>query len=378
MTIQTESVQLFTGATVNGVQTQAEVLMQRHTPKDWPTAAQALAQWSKHVDALNAKDFEMPLQDLAMNPTTGGLFNRAKNPMGSTGVIPTRTALQHFVGFNKDGPSHNVENLEYYSPAIRAQMFAEQQAKMGQRSIVLRTAAKGTIQGPDGQVTEDRVIRAFTSSLHSKEYGDDKALIAQCNRLPQEVLANARMRVVKEWDYTHVEMVLPNKVREVKKGVVINARINLKNSETKGGSFESSVGTMNLVCLNGMVGQGAGSTVTIKHVGDIRTRMIAGVKTVIELVDVYLDEYFEAYQQVLPMTQSDAIQATVRRYKLPEATGHALGTLWNVDGELGGGHTVAGLANAMTRYAQSLPVERALDIEAAAGKVVALGLDAFI
>jgi hypothetical protein len=313
-----------------------------------------------------------------MNPVTGGLYNAQKHPAAQAGIIPTRTALSHFTSFNLKGPSHNVENLEYYPPRTRAMMFKDQQAAMGERSIVLRTAVKATTKGIGGQMEEDRVIRAFTSDIHSKEHGDDKALIAQYRRLPNEILDIARMRVVKEWDYTHVEMVLPNKLREVKKGVVINARINIKNSETKGGMFEASVGTMNLVCLNGMVAGGSNSTVTVRHVGDIRTKMLAGVRTVIELVDVYLEEYFQAYRQELPLSQADAIARTVKRYKLPEATGAALGTLWNVDGELGAGHTVAGLANALTRHAQSLPVERALDMEETAGKVLASGLSAFL
>jgi hypothetical protein len=374
---QTDGVALHTGATVNGVQTQAEVLMQRHTPTTWPTAAQALQKWEVLNQRLNAKDFEVPLHDLAMNPTTGGLFNvRKASANAPSGVIPTRTALGHLMSYGP-APSYNVENLEFYPPEIRADMVRYQLDKAPAKTVTLRTAVKAAITDAHGAVTEERVVRAVTSDIHSKENGDDRALIVQLNKLPQALLDNARMRVIKEWDYTHVEMVVPNKVKEVKPGVVINGRVSLRNSETKGGSFEASVGTLNLVCLNGMVGGRSNSTVTIKHVGDIRTRMRAGVLTVVELIDVYLEEFFEAYQAKLPVTQAEAIERTVKRYALPKDTGAALAALWNVDGERGAGHTVAGLANAMTRHAQSLPVERAIDIEEAAGRVVSDGLSAF-
>jgi hypothetical protein len=373
---QTTAVTMHTGATVNGVQTQAEVLMQRHTPTSWPTAKEGLTQWTNIVNSLNVVDFEKPLASIAMHPRTGGLYDKTLNGVGQTqGIIPTRTALSHLMSYG-EGPSYNVENLEFYPPSIRAQMVEHQLAKVTAakpRTVVLRTAVRGIV----GQ-NEERVIRAVTSDMHSRDKGDDLALIAQFQRLPSTVLANARMRVVKEWDYTHVEMVIPNKVREVRPGIVINGRINVKNSETKGGSFEASVGTMNLVCLNGMVGNGSNSTVSVKHVGDIRSRMGAGVRTVIELVDVYLEEFFQAYNMPLPKSQSEVIEATVKRFKLPEATGAALGALWNVDGERSAGHTVAGLANALTRHAQSLPVERALEVEAVAGKVVSMGLSAFL
>lgn len=371
MTTQTESVQLFTGANINGVQTQAEVLMQRHTPTNWPLAPQALRQWTALNQKLNTKDIEVPIKALAMSPKTGGIYNHLKNAHGNMGISPTKTALQHLVSLTSDFPSSAVENLMFYPPETRALMFANLMGKTKDKNIYLRTAVRGIV----GQ-TEDRVIRAATSDLHSLENGDDQAVIQQIERLPDAVLANARMRVTKEWDFTHVEIVIPNKVKEVRPGVVINARINIENSETKGGSFVASVGTMNLVCLNGMVGGGSNSTVTVRHMGDIRTKVRAGVVTVIDLVDVYLEEYLNAYKAQLPGTRAEAIAKTQKRFKLPETTATALTTLWDVDGERGAGNTVAGLANAMTRYAQSLPVEQALKLEEAAGKVVSMGLDA--
>lgn len=367
-----EAVQMHTGATVNGVQTEAEVLMQRHTPQDWPVASAALQRWETLTQALNAKDFDKPIHSLAMNPFTGGLYDKFTATPGTAGVIPTRTALSHLVSY-AEGPNYNVENLEFYPTHIRAQMLEHQLAKVPARNVTLRSAVTGVIDG-----NERRVIRAVVSDKHSKGNGDDLELIAQLRRLPDHLLATSRMRVVKQWDYTHVELVVPAKVREVRPGVVINARINIKNSETKGGSFEASVGTMNLVCINGMVGSGSNSTVTVRHMGDIRSKMRAAAVTTIDLADVYLDEFVESYRQSLPGTQADAIAATIKRYKLPENTGHALAALWNIDGERGGGHTVAGLANALTRHAQSLPVEAALNVESIAGKVVAMGLEAFL
>lgn len=368
--VQQQAVSMHTGAVVNGVQTQAEVLMQRHTHTGWPTASQALARWEALCKAMGAEDHVVPLQAMVMNPTTGGFFNENKRTPGHKmphGVIPTRTALGHLLGFVADKPPEAVSNLEYYPPDVRAMMWQAAKAKTPARNVVMRTAIQSVEKGT-------LAVRAVTSEIHSQGNGDDLALIAQFRRLPEAVLNDARLRVIKEWDYTHVEMVLPSKVKEVRAGIVINGRINLKNSETKGGSFEAQVGTMNLVCLNGMIGGGSNSTVSVKHVGDIRTRMKAGIVTVIDLVDIYLEEFFEAYKTPLRVTQADAIARTVAKFKLPETTGVALAALWNVDGERGAGQTVAGLANALTRHAQSLPVEKAIAIEEAAGKVVS-GVD---
>lgn len=363
------AVALHTGATVNGVQTQADVLMRRHNPEGWPSAIAGLSTWESLAISLDARDMAVDLKALTMNPHTGGLYNRRKAGPEHGGVIPTHTALGHFVGLSGEAPNRATENLEFYPPAVRAQMFAHLVSKADDRQVVMRTARLG-----GGAF----VVRAVTSAKHSQAHGDDLALISQLRRLPDYVLGSAKMRVVKEWDYTHVEMVLPAKVREVKPGIVIQGRINLTNSETKGGSFEASVGTLNLVCLNGMVGAGNRSTMSVKHVGDIRSRMRASVVTVVDLVDVYLEEFAQAYAQPLPGTRAEAIERTVRRFRLPESTGAALATLWDVDGARGAGDTVAGLANALTRHAQSQPVEAALATEAVAGQVLAGGIDALL
>lgn len=365
------AVTMHTGAVINGVATEAEVLMARHTPKDWPSMALGLDRWERLCEALQAEDHTMPIKAIFMSPTTGGLYNSIKtNGKVNNGVVPTRTALQHllsFTGAGADLPASACDNLEWQDPDVRAIMLQRFLSKAKDRTVVMRTAID----------KDAMVVRAVTSELHSQEYGDDLATIQQLrgivHKMPQAV-----MRVVKQWDNTLVEVVIPNKVREVKKGVVVQSRINITNSETKGGCYEASVGTLNLFCLNGAVGSGASSTVTVRHMGDIRTKMRAAMITVVELADVYLEEYHNAYRAELPVSQADAIARTVKRFKLPEATGAALGTLWNVDGAQSAGHTVAGLANALTRYAQSLPIEKALVMETVAGKVIADGRNAFL
>lgn len=372
----------YTGATVNGVQTQAEVLMQRHTPHEWPMLKDGLAQWEAQTRDLKAVDFPIPLHALEMNRTTGGLYDRLKNPQGvnpttgvrTQGVIPTHTALAHLVSYASDTPGACVENLEHYSPAIRAQMLQELLVKTPMRDVTLRTAllSKGA-----GAMPDTRVIRAVVSEKHSQEHGDDLAVIAELNKLTG--VEGARIRVVKQWDYSHVEVFLPNKFTEVKKGRKVYGRLSFRNSETKGGSYEASVGSLDLWCLNGAVAAGNGTSISIRHVGDIRYKMAASARTMTELVDHVLHEQAETYKMALPGTRAEVIERIVKAHKLPADSGSALSALWDVDGiEQGGGHTVAGAVNAVTRYAQSLPVERAIAVETIAGRIQAAGLSAFL
>lgn len=377
MQARNSNVTTYTGATVNGVQTEAEVIMQRATPQDWPLLGPGLDMWESQVKALAAVDFPVPLHALRFHPKTGGLYNLHKgSPETTTGVVPTRTAIQHLMSYAPERtlPASIVDNLQFMSPATRAAYWlTDILPNMKVRDVNLRTAVH--TQG-QGAIPDQRVIRAVVSDIHSREHGDDLAVIQELRKLSG--VQDARLRVVKRWDDTHVEVVLPNKVREVRKGVVIQARVNLRNSETKGGSFEAAIGSMNLVCLNGMISQGNGTTISIRHTGDIRYKMAAGVKTVLELASDHLDQFAKAYDSQLPGTRAEAIERLAKRYQLPATTAAALQVLWDVDGQLGAGNTVAGAVNALTRHAQSQDVSKALDTEAIAGKVLSAGLSAFM
>lgn len=372
----TQAITTHTGATVNGVQVDAEVIMQRATPKDWPLLSPGLDQWEQQVRALGAVDFPIPLRALRFNPETGGLFNVVKNPGGHLGTTPTRTALQHLTSYapEKTLPPSIVDTLQFMAPSTRATFWERDiLPTMKVRDVNLRTAVSSS---GHGHMPDQRVIRAVVSDIHSRDNGDDLAIIKEVRKL--QGVQDARLRVVKRWDSTHVEVVLPNKVREVKPGVVIQGRINIWNSETKGGSFEASVGSMNLVCLNGMVSQGNGTSISIRHTGDIRYKMFAGLRTVMELAADHLESFAAAYNQPLPGTRAEAIARLQKRYQLPDTTAASIATLWDVDGQLGAGDTVAGAVNALTRFAQSQEVGKGLDTEHIAGKVLAAGLSAFL
>lgn len=364
----------YTGVTVNGVQQEAEVLMARHSPKDWPSVKDGLDQWERQTKALEAIDFPIPLHAIRMNPDTGGLYNVIKNPKGNAGIIPTHTALAHLTSFVESAPAQVVANLEFYPPQVRAAMVFDLLNRVPTRDVTLRTALLSKGQGA---MPDSRVIRAVVSDKHSREHGDDLAVIAELRKV--ESIANSKIRVVKRWDSTHVEVYLPHKVLEVKPGRPIYGKLNFSNSETKGGSYEASVATFDLWCKNGAVAQSKGTTISIKHMGDIRYKMAASTKTIVELVDDVMRTQKEAYHTALPCTRAEAIERLVKRHKLPEATGSALAALWDVDGaDMTAGDTVAGAVNALTRHAQSLDISKALTVEEVAGKVLAAGLGAFL
>jgi hypothetical protein len=66
-----QNVAVYTGTVIDGVQHQAEVLMARHTPTEWPTLSDGLKQWEDLTKEQDAKDFEVPLHAIAMNPDYG-------------------------------------------------------------------------------------------------------------------------------------------------------------------------------------------------------------------------------------------------------------------------------------------------------------------
>lgn len=363
-----EAITVHGGATVNGVQTDTEIIMARKGFDKWPSAKDGLKMWEDKVKGMDLVDVkDLPIRNLGMNAKTGGLFNIVKDH--NAALPATKTALGHLMSYVKDKPSNALGVMLDLPVALRAQMFTEYMNRPEPRNVVLRTAvAPGT---------DKRVIRAVVSEVHSQEKGDDLSIIESLRTIVQDV-PTAKLRVIRQWDYTHAELVIPNVAVQPKVGVTLYGRISLLNSETKGGSYISEGGSFNLVCLNGMVRPGNTSEYRVRHMGDISFRVRQSIRGAVEAVSEHLQVFNAAYRTPLERPRADILAAFGAKHELPENTVHAIGTLWDVDGERSAGDTLAGLVNAVTRYAQSQPVERALELESVAGETLHKGLSALI
>lgn len=347
------------GAVVNGVQQDTQVIMRRNGIDKWPDAVTGLKEWADKVTNLKLFDVQgVPIRNVRMNPETGGLYGEGKDPAHSMPM--TKTAMGHLFSYVKRKPDNVVNNLlDIDDLAIRSIVFSHYMGRPEARNIVLRTAMTSPTQ---------RTIRAVVSDLHSQERGDDLSIIESLKDL---VTTEMKMRVVRQWDRTHAEIILPNTaVQVLKKGITLYGKINIVNSETKQGGFEALAGSMNLVCLNGMTAMGDSSTFKVRHVGDIKHRVRQSIRVGIEGVMEHLNDFSKAYSKPLPNTRAEAIEAFVTYHALPETTGVAMAALWDVDGERSGGDTLAGLVNSATRHAQSLPVKEAAELERNAGETL--------
>mgnify|MGYP001583534502 FL=1 len=216
-----EAITVHNGATVNGVQTDTEVIMARKGFDKWPSAKDGLAQWKAKVQAMDLVDRKVNLRDLRMNPNTGYFYREGK--VAADAIPATRTAIGHLMSYVKEKPSNLVNVMLDLPPAIRQSMFQHYMARPENRSVNLRTALTST----------SRVIRAVVTDVHSQETGDDLKVIESLETIADSI-PQSKMRVIRQWDYTHAEIVIPNIAVQPKVGVTLYARINIENSETKG------------------------------------------------------------------------------------------------------------------------------------------------
>jgi hypothetical protein len=270
----------------------------------------------------------------------------------------------------KEKPSNLLGVMLDLPMEVRAKVFGHYMATTDQREVVLRTAMPN-----DG--SQRRVIRAVVSEVHSQEKGDDLSVI-QSLRSIVETVPTAKLRVIRQWDQTTAELILPNVGVQPKVGVTLYGRLALLNSETKGGSYVTEAGSFNLVCLNGMVRPGNTSEYRVRHMGDISYRVRQSIRGAIDSVNEHLNTFSTAYRIPLERPRADILEAFGKKNELPANTLFAMASLWDVDGERSAGNTLAGLVNTVTRYAQSLPVEQALTMERLAGATLHNGFSDFL
>jgi hypothetical protein len=317
------------------------------------------------IQSQNLRDFEDVNAKAVRMTQTAGLFSSGKSANNAFGY--THTGLSQLVSF-LGAPRNATGVLEYLDPDARAFAFQSiAQKAMRDESIVLRTMRNGGRQ----------IVRAVTSERHSLADGDD---LATLEAIEASIPSNALVRFTRQWERSDFEIILPTQAFEVKKGDPVFARIHVTNSETKGASLNVFGGLFRAWCLNGMArpADESESTFGIRHLGNPRQRIKNAIRVAILGINEFAEQFGEAHQIALPLPQAETLERVGKAFpELSTAFLKSAGTVWGADGsEKSAGHTVAGLANALTRAAQELPMAEATEVQAVAGKIVARGLSA--
>ena len=284
---------------------------------------------------------------------------------GTVGVT-TRTpvtlnALGDLLGFI-DAPRGALATISTLSPAARAVAFNDlkaQHAAKDDRLVRFRTIQKGN----------QRLVRAVTSDKHSGAHGDDGVVLQALAMLGN--YGNPTARIVRTFERTDIEVFFPGLKTEVKVNDVSYAKLHIVNSEVRKASFDAGFGLFRLVCTNGMTRSAEGVTTTVRHMGDISFKVRAAIEGAFAGAEEFFLQWQEAQDVALSGTRSDVLERLEKRLKaLPSGLWKEAAILWDADGELGAGDTVAGLVNAMTRASQAYDYATAAAIEREAGRIV--------
>lgn len=327
-----------------------------------PNLSDAVVKMRDIIAAQDPRDIlDVPLRDIRMNPTTGGLYNGAKHTAGSTpGLAYTHTGLAQLVSYT-DTPRNFTAALEYLSPAARAAAFNDAVVKGEKRNVTLRTVQAG----------EQRLVRSTVSDRHSLTTGDDLALLESMRSV---LPADAKARFVRQWDRSFYEVILPQNKLELRRVGQVFFKLLVTNSETKHGSLEIAGGLFTLVCLNGMTRMTEGTEVSIRHIGSLESRMRRYLQTATLGLDQFATQFDAAFDTQLALPRAEVVERAAKVLQLPERAATNMAALWDADGIHAGGDTLGGLVQAMTRASQSESYEVAAHVEAQAGRLVHDGL----
>lgn len=349
-----------------------------------PRALDAIGMLLMRIKAEDAKDVKgVALSRIRMDPEYGGLFSADKEGVGRP-LGFTRTGFSHIAQqIRPSEVSHgfaaNVLALRH-DPVLMAQVFNYHADRAGPTDrVTLRTVVE--------PVSKLRVIRASVTPKHSHETGDDSAVVAALqsqrtvfndgrgSRSMSDLLQHARARITREQDYSLFELIWPALNREIRTGDIGNIGIRVRNSEVKAGSVVVEAYVEQVRCYNCTRVTSTdeeADVLNLRHVGDISQRISALVAKALNRVDPFVRAFGDAFKTPLPLTRGEMLERLAKVKKLAEHEVNLIGQLWDAGSPgLTVGNSLGDLANAMTRAAQELPVDAALNMEGIAGELVA-------
>lgn len=319
-------------------------------------------------------DVKVPLQRVRMNRENAGLFglgSEAKPPLGYSG-----TAFGQVSGFIKPASvtSGFHQTLLALPLSIRADAFNNfAERSVESRDVILRTT-KAPVRTSAGLVLK-RSIGAVVSERYSAV--EDHDLVRD---LSYSLPAGARVRYTQTESRSDVEILWPAMSRELKVGDIALICIQVTNSQTKQASIRLTPKVLRVLCLNFTTAWGKGDEydISVRHVGEARAKFARAIRDCIAVVEPFVHAFGDAY--ATPFLQGQVRGEVIRKFitanKLPDQLGERMASLWDADGSMSAGDTLAGLANAATRASQTMSFAMAEPVEAAAGRVIREGWSA--
>jgi len=330
-----------------------------------PGVSDGLTALRSVITAQDARDSKVQIQRVRMDSERAGLFGPGQN--ASDALAYTDSGFGHVVSY-LDGPRGTAGVLASLRPAARAAAFNDL-AERARRNdaVVIRTI----VEPRSGR----RVVRAVTSERHSLTTGDDTVI---ADAIAASVPAGAKLRVTKTPDRSDFELVWPAMDRELRVGDVALIALSISNSETKAGSLKVAPKLLRVLCYNFTTAysEGADEEISLKHVGDLRTKLPAAFARALKVVDPFVRAFGDAYKAAFPTfapTRGELLDRVAKKFELAESTLDLSGQLWDADGSKTAGDTLAGLVNALTRASQEQTMESAAVTERAAGRLIVEG-----
>jgi hypothetical protein len=320
-------------------------------------------------------DVKVPLQRVRMDSRAAGLYG-----LGSEGKPPlayTTTAFSHVAGYVKPQSvtSGFHSTLLALPPQIRADAFNHFAARSTEsRDVILRTT-KAPVRAADGTLALRRSIGAVVSERYSAV--EDHDLVRD---LSYSLPAGARVRYTQTESRSDLEILWPAMSRELKVGDIALICIQVTNSQTKQASIRLTPKVLRALCLNFTTAWGKGDEydISVRHVGEARAKFSRAIRDCIAVVEPFVHAFGDAY--ATPFAQGQVRGEVIRKFitanKLPDQLGERMASLWDADGSMSAGDTLAGLANAATRASQTYSFAMAEPVEAAAGRVIREGWSA--
>lgn len=338
-----------------------------------PTILQASQMIRDIRTEQNPIDASIPMQQMRMDPRRGGIYGPGLDQDKAIGYTPVAFAQ----ATNEIKPASVKmgfgSTLAALPPAIRADAFNHFASNNPQRkNVVLRT-----IMAPQYQ-NGIPILRRSMQAVVTDRYTvvEDYSLMDTINRaLPD----GARVRYTQSESRSDLEILWPAMTRELKVGDIALVCLHISNSQTKQGSIRVVPKILRVLCLNFTTAWGEGADAEISgiiHVGEAQKKFAVAVARALQVVEPFVHAFGDAYQNKFPKfapTRGEIIGQMTKAFELTDKFGESIAGVWDADGDKSAGDTLAGLVNAMTRAAQEMPIDRASDIETAAGKLIRNG-----
>lgn len=341
-----------------------------------PDAADGLAALRERIRREDPQDYDMPVGRVRLGTGSGEVRMVGGQAAQASGY--TRTAFGQLAAAVKpaDAGIGWASTLLALPPAIRAQAFNwAADAKLTDRPAVVRTLVE--------PVSGRRVIRALVSDKHSQTTGDDKAVADALQQMTADTflggLKGAKLRVTRDHDRTDLEILWPAMAREIKTGDLVKIGVRVSNSETKRGSLVVAANVLRVLCYNFTTIESAdedAEEIRLIHVGDMGKRIEAAMVKALKRVEPFVLRFADAYREAFPAgtpTRGELLAKAVRVLGVGKDTAELAAKVWDADGDMSAGDTLAGLVNALTRASQTLDMAEGIAVEKAAGKLIARG-----